>query len=183
LAWTVWICGRPGSGKSTIARVLESLLEEKGIRAQILSTDVLRKVVTPEPTYSEEERRIVYATLVFIAKILNQNGVNVILDATANLKAYREVGRREIENLIIAYVDCPLEICMKREAERKETYGAPRDIYKRGLAGESATVPGIGVPYEVPENPDIVLDSVKFTAQENAEKILKVILQKYSQNI
>ncbi|MEM3593706.1 MAG: adenylyl-sulfate kinase, partial [Candidatus Jordarchaeaceae archaeon] len=104
MAWTVWICGRPGSGKSTIARALESLLKEKGIRAQILSTDTLRKVVTPEPTYSEKERKIVYATLVFIAKILNQNGVNVILDATANLKAYRDIGRREIENLIIAYV-------------------------------------------------------------------------------
>ena len=179
MAWTVWICGRPGSGKSTIARALVSILEEQGIHAQILGTDILRRVVTPVPTYSEKERGIVYATLVFIAKILNQNGVNVILDATANRRAYRDKGKEEIENLMIAYVECPLEICIKREAERKETYGAPRDIYKRGLTGESDTIPGIGVPYEVPETPDILLDSVKFTPQENAEKILKVILERY----
>lgn len=140
MAWTVWICGRPGSGKSTIARELESLLEESGLHAQVLGTDILRKVVTPEPTYTEKERGVVYSTLVFIAKILNQNEVNVILDATANRSAYREKGKDEIENILIAYVECPLEICMKREAERKETYGAPRDIYKRGLAGESDTV-------------------------------------------
>jgi len=179
LAWTVWICGRPGSGKSTIARALASLLERKNIHVQILGTDILRKVVTPEPTYSEKEREIVYNTLVFIAKILNQNGVNVILDATANRKAYRERGKKEIENLMIAYVECPLEVCMKREAERKETYGAPRDIYKKGLTGKSSTVPGLGVPYEVPENPDVLLDSVKFTAEENAERILSKILEKY----
>lgn len=179
MAWTVWICGRPGSGKSTIARALLSLLEERGLHAQILGTDILRKVVTPEPTYTEKEREIVYAVLIFIAKILNLNGVNVILDATANRKAYREKGKQEIENLLIAYVDCPLEVCMKREAERKETYGAPRDIYKRGLTGESNTVPGIGVPYEEPEKPDILLDSVRFTAKENAEKILNKILEHY----
>lgn len=179
MAWAVWICGRPGSGKSTIARALVSLLEERGVHVQILGTDILRRVVTPEPTYSEKERGIVYATLVFIAKILNQNGVNVILDATANRRAYREKGKEEIENLIIAYVECPLEICVEREAERKETYGAPRDIYKRGLTGESDTVPGIGVPYEVPVDPDVLLDSVNFSAEKNAKKILKVILERY----
>nr|MDO8080855.1 adenylyl-sulfate kinase [Candidatus Freyarchaeota archaeon] len=179
MVWTVWICGRPGSGKSTIARALLSLLEEKRMHAQILGTDILRKVVTPEPTYTEKEREVVYATLVFIAKILNQNGVNVILDATANRRAYREKGKEEIENLLIAYVECPLDICIEREAERKETYGAPRDIYKRGLTGESKTVPGIGILFEVPESPDILLDSVSFTAQENAEKILSVILDRY----
>jgi adenylylsulfate kinase len=179
LAWTVWICGLPGSGKSTIARELETLLKEKGFHAQILGTDILRKVVTPEPAYTEKEREIVYATLVFIAKILNQNGVNVILDATANRRAYREKGKEEIENLLIAYVECPLEVCIKREKERNETYGAPRDIYKRGLTGKSETVPGLGSPFEVPESPDILLDSVSFTAQENAEKVLNVILERY----
>jgi adenylylsulfate kinase len=175
----VWICGRPGSGKSTIARELETLLEERDLHAQILGTDILRKVLTPEPTYTEKEREVVYATLVFIAKILNQNGVNVILDATANRRAYLEKGKKEIENLLIAYVECPLEVCIKRESERKETYGAPRDIYKRGLTGESETVPGLGSPFEVPENPDVLLDSMKFTAQENAEKILDEILDSY----
>ncbi|MHA1608193.1 MAG: adenylyl-sulfate kinase [Candidatus Freyarchaeota archaeon] len=179
MAWSVWILGLPGSGKSTIARALQSMLRERGINVQVLSTDILRKVVTPNPTYSEEEREIVYGVLVFIAKLLNDNGVNVIIDATANREAYRERGRKEIKNLLFAYVKCPLEVCMEREATRKETYGAPREIYKKGLTGESQTVPGIGVPFEEPKNPDVVVESDKLPPEECAQRILEVILERF----
>jgi adenylylsulfate kinase len=69
--WCVWITGLPGSGKSTVAEALIRILLQKGIRAQLLSSDELRKVLTPKPTYSLEERDIVYATLVYIAKTAN----------------------------------------------------------------------------------------------------------------
>jgi len=179
LAWTVWIFGLPGSGKSTIARELQRLLAENGIKSQILSTDLLRKVVTPNPTYSEEEREIVYGVLVFIARLLNDNEVNVIIDATANRRAYREKGRKEIENIMFAYVKCPLEVCMTREATREETYGAPRKIYEKGLSGESRTVPGLGVPFEEPENPDVIVESDKFPPKECAIKIFNTMLSKF----
>jgi len=155
------------------------MLRERGINVQVLSTDILRKVVTPNPTYSEEEREIVYGVLVFIAKLLNDNGVNVIIDATANREAYRERGRKEIKNLLFAYVKCPLEVCMERETTRKETYGAPREIYKKGLTGESQTVPGIGVPFEEPKNPDVVVESDKLHPEECAQRILEVILERF----
>ncbi len=179
LAWTVWLFGLPGSGKSTIARELHSLLRERGIKAQILSTDLLRKVVTPNPTYSEEEREIVYGTLVFIARLLNENGVNVIIDATANRQSYREKGKKEIENILFVYVKCPLEVCMEREASRKETYGAPRRIYEKGLKGESSTVPGLGVPFEEPETPDVIVESDKLSSKECALRVLEAILDRF----
>lgn len=174
-AWTLWITGLPGSGKSAIARALLSKLKKKGVHAQILSTDQLRKVLTPKPTYSEEERTIVYSTLVFIANLLNKNRVNVIIDATGNLRKYRELGRREIERFMIAYVKCPLNICIKREMERKLSFGAPKDIYRKGLAGKSSTVPGIGVPYEEPLHPEVIVESDKLSPEECAEKIFTVL--------
>ncbi|MCK4313884.1 adenylyl-sulfate kinase, partial [Candidatus Bathyarchaeota archaeon] len=66
-SWCVWITGLPGSGKSVISHALLDLLRQKGIQAQLLSSDALRKILTPKPAYSLEERNIVYATLVYIA--------------------------------------------------------------------------------------------------------------------
>ncbi|HDD69917.1 MAG TPA: adenylyl-sulfate kinase, partial [Candidatus Bathyarchaeota archaeon] len=129
--WCVWVTGLPGSGKSVVSEALHSLLERKGIHAQILASDALRKVLTPKPTYSLEERDIVYATLVYIAKLLTKNGVNVIIDATGNLRRYRENARKQITRFMEAYLECPLEVCFQRESKRGKTYEAPKQIYAK----------------------------------------------------
>jgi len=175
--WCVWVTGLPGSGKSVVSEALHSLLERKGIHAQILASDALRKVLTPKPTYSLEERDIVYATLVYIAKLLTKNGVNVIIDATGNLRRYRENARKQITRFMEAYLECPLEVCFQRESKRGKTYEAPKQIYAKALEGKAPTVPGVGQPYEPPLNPEITLDTTKFTPKECAEKIFEIILK------
>jgi len=178
--WCVWVTGLPGSGKSTVARVLIEKLKKHKINAQVLSSDMLRRVITPNPKYTDEEREIVYGAIVFIAKLLTQNGVNVVIDATANRKKYRENARREIPKFIEAYIKCPLKICIEREAKRKgRTFYAPEGIYRKAFTGESSTVPGIGVPYEEPENPEVIIDSDKLNPEDCAEKILEVILERF----
>jgi len=173
--WCAWITGLPGSGKSVIAQALLRRLEQQGISAQLVSVDMLRKVVTPKPTYSEEERDMVYASIAFVSKLLTQNGVNVIIDATANRQQYRDYARKKIPRFIEVYVRCPLELCIEREAKRGKTFMAPRDIYKKAFTGKSKTVPGIGVPYEQPQNPEVTVDSDKQSPEECAEKIYKTI--------
>jgi adenylylsulfate kinase len=175
-AWTLWITGLPGSGKSTIAYALQSTLKIKGIHTQILSTDDLRKVMTPKPTYSGEEREKIYATIVFIAKLLNQNGINTIIDATGNLRLYRALARNTLKPFAIAYAKCSLNVCIRREEERGETFGAPTEIYKKGKDGRSITVPGLNVPYEEPRNADIVVDTEKLIIAECVEKIYNFII-------
>lgn len=175
--WCVWVTGLPGSGKSVVSEALHSLLEKKGIHAQILASDALRKVLTPKPTYSLEERDIVYATLVYIAKLLTKNGVNVIIDATGNLRRYRENARKQITRFMEAYLECPLEVCFQRESKRGKTYEAPKQIYAKALEGKAPTVPGVGQPYEPPLNPEITLDTTKFTPEKCAEKIFEIILK------
>ncbi len=69
----IWLTGIPGSGKSTIAKELADELKKKNISVQILRLDEIRKVVTPNPDYSEKERDIVYRASVMIAKFLYDN--------------------------------------------------------------------------------------------------------------
>jgi len=176
--WCVWITGLPGSGKSVVSEALLKLLNKNGVHAQLLSSDALRKVLTPKPTYSLKERDIVYSTLVYIAKLLTQNGVNVIVDATGNLRRYRENARKEITQFMEAYLECPMEVCIQRETRRGKTYQAPKQIYAKALEGKAPTVPGIGEPYEPPLHPEVTIDTTRNTPEQAAHKILQKLVEK-----
>lgn len=180
MAWAVWVTGLPGSGKTSVARCMASLLENKGVHAKILEMDAVRKVLTPRPTYSEEERDIVYAALAYMAKLLVDEGVNVIVDATANLRKYRDMARSLITDYGEIYVRCPMELCMEREAARKGGY-APKDIYKKGMTGKSATVPGLNVPYEAPENPLAIVDTDRLSPEEAGKIAAEAIIKKFGE--
>lgn len=177
--WCVWITGLPGSGKSVVSEALLELLGRKSVQAQLLSSDTLRKVVTPKPDYSLEERDLVYATLIYITELLTHNGVNVIIDATGNLRRYRENARKHILNFVEAYLQCPLKVCIERETKREQNYHAPEQIYDRALKGNAPNVPGVGQPYEPPLNPEITLDAAKCAPEECAQKIFEAIRSRF----
>lgn len=177
--WCIWVTGLPGSGKSTVAKALLKKLDEQSIQTQIVSSDMLRKVVTPVPKYTEEERNMVYGAIVFVAKLLTQNGVNVIIDATGNRRKYRDQARKEIPKFMEAYIRCPLEICIQRETKRKEYAHAPKGIYKKAFTSGSTTVPGVGAPYEEPLQPEVTVDSDRLDPDQCAQKILKTLMKTF----
>jgi adenylylsulfate kinase len=181
--WCVWITGLPGSGKSVVSEALIKLLNKKNIHVQLLSSDALRKVLTPSPIYSLGERDIVYATLVYIAELLTRNGVNVIIDATGNLRIYRDNARKQIPKLIEVYLKCPLEACMQRESTRRRTHEAPQQIYSRALKDKAPTVPGVGQPYEAPLNPEITLNTDQYLPKECAQTVLAFILEHFQKAV
>ncbi len=161
----IWITGLPGSGKSTIA---EAFLKRHP-ECQVLRMDELRKVVTPEPTYSEEEREIVYRAIVYLAKRLSEAGHPVVIDATGNLRRWRALAREAIGNFIEVYVRCPVQICREREERRRRRHSAPDRIYEKGEKGWP--VPGVTVPYEEPFHPEVVIDSDRMTVDESVMRI------------
>jgi len=152
MAWAAWVTGLPGSGKTTIANITADILRAKGVRVKVLNVDDVRKVLTPHATYSLEERAIVYAAMAYMAKLLVDEGVNVIIDATGNLRQYRDVARKLIPDFVEIYVKCPLDVAIRREEARRGG-SAPKGIYKKGQMGKSSTVPGVNVAYEAPEAP------------------------------
>ncbi len=174
MAWVVWITGLPGSGKSTVALALKERVPD----AVILRMDDLRKVVTPEPNYSDTEREYIYRALVFMAKTLYELGHNVIIDATGNRKSWRELARNLIPEFFEVYLKCPIELCIKREETRVDTHTAPREIYEKGKKGWP--VPGVKVPYEEPTNAEIIIDTEKESPPAASEKILRALKNKHT---
>lgn len=169
MPWVIWITGLPGSGKSTVALTVKEKIPD----AVILRMDELRKIITPEPTYSDAEREHVYRALVFTAKTIYELGHNVIIDATGNKKCWRALARELVPDFFEIYLKCPLELCMEREKARLDTHAAPTKIYEKGKAGWP--VPGIKVPYEEPGNPEIIIDTEKESPAIAAEKIVKLL--------
>jgi len=149
----IWITGLPGSGKSTVAEAFRKRHPE----FVILRMDELRKVVTPAPTYSEAERELLYRCIVYMAKRLTELGHDVIIDATGNMRRWRELARKLIPDFAEVYLKCSLSECRRREGLRRETHAAPRSIYEKGEKGWP--VPGVTVPYEEPLEPEVVIDT------------------------
>jgi adenylylsulfate kinase len=164
-AFAVWITGLPASGKSTVTRALVCELASRGVDVAVLESDAVRQVLTPHATYSEEERDTFYRSMTYIGSLLVSHGVPIILDATANRRAYRTAAREEIERFIEVYVDCPLEVCIGRD---------PKGIYRKAQSGQASTVPGMQASYERPEHPDVVV-SGSGDATEAARTILRTL--------
>ncbi|MDT7891624.1 MAG: adenylyl-sulfate kinase [Thermoproteota archaeon] len=168
-SFCIWLTGLPASGKSTIASLLKNALQNMGISVQILDSDELRKILTPKPTYSLEERDWFYSVLVYIAKLLVDNGVNVIIAATGNKKRYRDEARSQIKNFIEVYLKCDIETCMKRDK---------KGIYEAAKKGLASTVPGLQDPYEESNNAELVLETNKLNPNECVEQIIDYLISR-----
>jgi len=169
-ACAIWLTGLPASGKSTIVATLKPQLEGLGCVVEVLESDAVRRILTPAPTYSHEERDLFYRALAFMGARLVAHGVTVIFDATANRRAYRDFARSLIPHFIEVAVECPLELAMQRDY---------KGTYQRGQRGESATVPGLQDPYEAPLNPEVKLDTTQLSANAAAAKVLELIEGKF----
>lgn len=173
MSFCVWVTGLPGSGKSTIVNELEQSFSETGLDCVTLRLDDIRKVLTPEPTYTDEERQIVYRSLVLMAQLLVAHSTqNVIIDATGNRRAFRELARKRIPEFAEIYVKCPLEICRSREASR-DGQGVEKNLYQKAEAGRlDGNLPGVSTPYEEPLHPEVIVESDKLTPKESATRIM-----------
>jgi adenylylsulfate kinase len=166
MSFAVWLTGLPASGKSTIAAALNPRLKALGLQVEVLESDAVRRELTPSPNYSQEERDLFYRALAFTGSRLVSHGIAVIFDATANRRGYRDFARSLIPGFIEVAVECPLEVCMARD--RKGTYW-------KGLAGESASVPGLQDAYEEPPAPELHIDSTTTAPHDAVDRILAVL--------
>jgi adenylylsulfate kinase len=164
--FAIWLTGLPASGKSSIVERLTPRLDQMGMPVELLESDAVRRILTPEASYSTEERDLFYRALAFMGSRLLAHGVNVVFDATASRRTYREFARSLMPDLLEISVECPLHVCMERDK---------KGTYRRGLEGKSSTVPGLQVPYEAPLSPDLTIDTTVVSPETAAGHILTLI--------
>ncbi|RLG62242.1 adenylyl-sulfate kinase [archaeon] len=160
----VWLTGLPGSGKTTIAKILEKELRARGYKVELLDGDEVRKWLSPEAGFTREDRERHLRRVIYVSKLLARNGVIVLASFVSPYRSIRAEARRIIGDFIEVYVKCSLETVIKRD---------PKGLYARALRGEIKHMTGIDDPYEEPENPEVIVDTEKDPPEENAKKILQ----------
>jgi adenylylsulfate kinase len=163
-AFAVWLTGLPASGKSTIARELNAALVKAGCTPEMLESDTIRRVLTPDATYAPPERDLFYRALAFFGSRLVAHGVPVIFDATGNRRQYRDLARELIPHFLEVAVVAPLEVCQQRDQ---------KGTYRKGRQGQTFTVPGLQEPYEAPLKPEVVVETTLLSAPSAAEQIIE----------
>ncbi len=171
--FVVWFTGLPGSGKTTLANGVAEKLREKGYRVEAIDGDWARKTISLGAGYTREERRIHLHRIAWVARLLARNGVIVLCSFVSPYRDVRKMIREIIEEevpFVEVYVHCPLEECMRRD---------PKGLYKKALRGEIKHFTGISDPYEPPEKPDLVIDTMNETIEHNVHKVLTYIVEKF----
>ena len=165
----VWFTGFSGSGKSTTAEVFTSLLLEHGRQVTVLDGDVVRTNLSKGLGFSREDRDINVRRIGFVAAELVRHGGLAVCAAVSPYRATRNDVRSRVgdDHFVEVFVDTPLEVCEARDV---------KGMYAKARRGEIREFTGIDDPYEAPENPEIVLDTVQHTSGENARRILDYLV-------
>lgn len=161
--FTLWFTGLSGSGKTTIAEIVQEEMIRRGLKAELLDGDVVRQNLSKGLGFSKEDRDTNIRRIGFVCHLLTRNGVVAIGSAISPYKAIRDENRTLIGNYVEVFVKCPLDVLVERDV---------KGLYKKALAGEIKNFTGVSDPYEEPENAEIVVESDKETAEECAQKIL-----------
>jgi sulfate adenylyltransferase len=160
----IWFTGLSGSGKSTTAEILTSLLLERGRQVTLLDGDVVRTHLSKGLGFSREDRDVNILRIGFVASEIARHGGTVITAAISPYRATRNEARKMVgENFVEVFVDTPIEVCEQRDV---------KGLYARARRGQITGFTGVDDPYEEPVNPEITLDTVNLTAEENARKII-----------
>jgi sulfate adenylyltransferase len=161
----IWFTGLSGSGKSTTAEILTSLLLERGRQVTLLDGDVVRTHLSKGLGFSPEDRDTNILRIGFVAGEIARHGGTVICAAISPYRSTRNEARKMVgeERFIEVFVDTPIDVCEQRDV---------KGLYARARRGQITGFTGVDDPYEAPINPEITLDTVGFSAEDNAHKII-----------
>ena len=161
----IWFTGLSGSGKSTLAHSVEEILFSKGCRTYVLDGDNVRHGLTSNLDFSNEDRKENIRRIGEVTKLMMEAGLIIL---TAFISPFRE-DRIAVRNLISdgdfieIYCKASLETCEARDL---------KGLYKRARLGEIKNYTGINSPYEIPDNPELIIDIDKESLEESVSKIV-----------
>jgi bifunctional enzyme CysN/CysC len=160
----VWFTGLSGSGKSTVANLIEKRLAVEGRHAYILDGDNVRHGLNKDLGFTEEARVENIRRVSEVARLMADAGLIVIVSFISPFRNERRLAREIAGDVAFAevYVDTPLEVCEARD---------PKGLYARARRGEIKNFTGIDSPFEAPEHPEVVLHGATETPEQMAERL------------
>lgn len=164
-----WFTGLSGSGKSTIASLLERRLFDLGVHTVVLDGDSVRNGLNEDLGFSEEDRTENLRRIAHVAQLMADNGAVVITSFIAPAETDRAAARSIIgDTFHEVYVKASLDACEQRD---------PKGLYEKARRGEISDFTGISAPYDPPAAPDILLDTEELTVEAAVDHALSSILQ------
>lgn len=166
-ARTIWFTGLSGSGKSSLANELEKRLVAMGKHTMLLDGDNVRMGLNRNLGFKEDDRIENIRRIAEVAKLMNDAGLIVLTSFISPFARDRRNAREIIGgDFIEVYVSTPLEECERRDV---------KGLYKKARKGDLANFTGVNSPYEVPENPDIVIDTSSGTLDECVDRVMEAL--------
>jgi len=167
---TIWFTGLPAAGKSTIAGAVEERLVAMGRPAFLLDGDNLRHGLNGDLGFDETARRENVRRTAHVARLLAESGTIALVSLVSPFACDRleaaELHKDVDLSFIEVFIDAPLELCEMRD---------PKGLYARARAGTLTGLTGVGAPYQVPSNPDLVLRSGEETVEMAVERVLEIL--------
>ena len=167
----LWFTGLPGSGKSTIANLVEAALHARGVHTVLLDGDNIRHGLNRDLGFTESDRVENVRRVGEVAKLMTDAGLVVLCSFISPFRAERRMVRELLDGneFIEVFVDTPIEQCIARD---------PKGLYRRALAGEIKNFTGVDQPYEVPENPELHLLAGSKDADRLASEVIEALTQR-----
>ena len=164
--FTAWLMGPTSSGKTTISERLIKICQKNKFSIIHYDGDEVRDLFGSNFGFDEKNRNMVIYTLVYMAKKANESGMPCIVSALTAHDSSRKYIRSKLKNLKTIYVKCPIDICAKRD---------PKGLYKRAKNKEINTLIGYNSDYLEPKEPDLILNTNKYSIEENSNQLLNFL--------
>jgi adenylylsulfate kinase len=168
----IWLTGLSAAGKTTIANRLVQVFIDEGIIPVLLDGDEIRKI-SPGIQFDEISRKQHNLKVGTIAAKLEGEGHIVIVSLIAPYEQTRKQVRQGCRNYIEVYISTSLAVCIRRD---------PKGLYKKALKGELKDFTGISAPYEIPVQPEIIINTETTTPDEAACRVLNYLRKRTTEN-
>ena len=164
----VWLTGLSGAGKSTIAHAVEEKLFEEGIRTYVLDGDNVRHGLNKDLAFTPEDRRENIRRIGEVTKLFVDAGIITIAAFISPYRNDRDSVRQLFKEneFIEVYIKCSLEECGRRD---------PKGLYQKAQKGEIPNYTGVSAPYEMPEKPELILETDKDCVDECVNKLISFL--------
>lgn len=172
---TLWFTGLSGSGKSTVAIALEKTLAAKGFFCRIIDGDNVRSALNADLGFSPEDRKENIRRVAEVCKLFTETGIVTLATFISPSREIRQMAKDIIGegDFMEIYVSTSLQECEKRDV---------KGLYAKARKGEIKDFTGISSPFEVPESPDVVIDTAAGDPQECADRILEAVLPRIARH-